>query len=184
MIPLNNLFILAAAFLVVFLESTFDGVRNLLGAQIDFLPSLIVYTSLTHGLLALTLLSVLGGMWFDSMSANPLGITILPLFAVGLVLHYYRSLILRDQLFAQSTLGLAASATAPVLTLLLLLNMDTKPLLGWASLWQWIVVSLAGAAVTPLWFRLFDRVSLALNYRPVGETTFRSDREIKRSRHL
>ena len=33
--------------------------------------------------------------------ANPLGVTILPLFAIGLVIHLKRELILRDQAFAQ-----------------------------------------------------------------------------------
>ena len=70
----------------------------------------------------------------------------------------------------------------PVLTLLLLLNADIQPLVGWFSLWQWLVVSLVGAVVTPLWFGIFDRLTRALSYRPFGETSFRPDRQIKRGR--
>ena len=179
---LNTILVLTAAFLVVFLEATFNGLRHLFGVQVDLLPSLIVYASLSTGLVTVGLLSVCGGLWFDSLSANPLGISVLPLFLIGFLIERYRGLILREQAFAQLVLGLAAAAGAPVLTLLLLLNAETQPLIGWFSLWQWLVMSLVGAAVTPFWFRFFDRLAHALNYRPLGETSFRPDRQIKRGR--
>ncbi len=180
--PFHTLLILAAAFLSVYLQSTFNGVRHLLGAQVDLLPSLMVYASLSSGNLTLTLLSVFGGLWLDSQSANPLGITVLPLFFIGFLIQRYRGLILRDQKFAQLMLGLSASSGAPLFTLLLLLNTDKQPLVSWFSLWQWIVMSLLGAAATPLWFLFFDRVTHALSYRPLQETSFRADRQIKRGR--
>src|SRR4030081_476903 len=46
---LNAIFIFVAAFLAVFWEAAFNGVRHLLGAQIDLLPPLMVYASLTAG---------------------------------------------------------------------------------------------------------------------------------------
>jgi cell shape-determining protein MreD len=179
---LPTVLVMVTAFVAVFLETTVNGVRHLLGVQVDVLPSLVVYASLSTDLLSVALLSVWGGLWFDSLSANPLGISVLPLFLIGFVIQRYRGLILREQTFAQLVLGLAAAATAPALTLLLLVNAEMQPLTGWFSLWQWLVMSLAGAAVTPLWFRLFDRLSYALSYRPLGETSFREDREIKRGR--
>lgn len=179
---LRTIFILAAAFVSVFLQATVNGPRHFLGAQVDLLPSLMIYTGLSSGLTTVALLAGCGGLWFDSLSANPLGISVLPLFLIGFVIQRYRGLILREQTFAQLVLGLAASAGAPVLTLLLLLNAEIQPLIGWFSLWQWLVVSLAGAAVTPLWFRFFDRLTHALSYRPFGDTSFRPDRQIKRGR--
>ena len=178
----QTILVLATAFLAVFLESTVKGVRNLLGVQVDLLPCLVVYASLSTGLITVALLAVCGGLFFDSLSANPLGISVLPLFLIGFVIQHYRGLILREQTFAQWVLGLAAAAGAPLLTVLLLLNTDTPPLLGWFSLWQWVVMSLFGAAATPLCFRLFDRLLHALSYRPMAETTFRPDRQIKRGR--
>jgi len=182
MTPLPTILVLCVAFLAVFLEATVNGVRHFLGAQVDLLPGLVVYASLTCGLPTLAALAVCGGLWFDSLSSNPLGISVLPLFLIGLVIQRYKGLILREQTFAQFVLGLAASALAPVLTLLLLLNAEIQPLIGWFSIWQWLVVSLAGGALTPLWFRLFDRLVHALSYRPLGETSFRPDRQIKRGR--
>src|SRR5882672_6824463 len=106
---LSTIFIFGAAFLAVFWSAWFHGLRHLLGAQIDLLPPLMVYASLNAGLATVTLLAVLGGLWFDSLSANPLGISVLPLLAVGLAVYSQRDLILREQTFAQVTLGLCAS---------------------------------------------------------------------------
>jgi hypothetical protein len=43
-------------------------------------------------------------------------------------------------------------------------------------------MAMVGGAITPLWFAVFDRIHAALVYRPVGDTSFRTDREIKRGR--
>ncbi|MDB6019504.1 MAG: Rod shape-determining protein MreD [Pedosphaera sp.] len=178
----NPILILLTAFLAIFVEASFDGVRHWLGAQIDLLPALMVYASLSSTLPVVLLLAVLSGLWFDSLSANPLGITILPLFLVGVLIYLRRGLILRDQFFAQFTLGLTASAIVPALTLLLLLSTRQTPLLGWGSIWQWLVMSLGGGILTPVCFRLFDGLNHALSYRPVSENSFRPDREIRRGR--
>ena len=103
---LNTIAILLIAFLVVFLESYFRGLRNLVGAQIDLLPALMVYASLSAGISTVALLATLGGLWFDSLSANPLGITVLPLLVIGLLIHSGRDMILREQRYAQFMLGL------------------------------------------------------------------------------
>lgn len=179
---LNTLLILATAYLVVFFEASFTPLHRWVGAQVDLLPSLVVYVSLTRGLPTLAALSVCAGLWFDSLSANPLGVTVLPLFAVGWAIQRYKGLLLRDQLFVQRLLGLAASAAVPLLTVLLLLNTERQPLLGWFSLWQWLFVSGIGALVTPLWFTVFDWLNKTLFYRPLDQTSFRLDREIKRGR--
>jgi len=55
-------------------------------------------------------------------------------------------------------------------------------LLGWCSLWQWLVMVLGGAAFTPVCFYLFDRFNRAFSYQAQPETSFRPDREIKRDR--
>jgi len=179
---LHTSLILLLVFLVVFAQGTFDGVRQVLGVQVDLLPSLIVYASLSSGLPTLLLVAVAGGLWFDSLSANPLGVSVLPLFVVGLVIQRYRGLILRQQRIAKVVLGLGASAAVPVLTLLLLINTEKPPVIGWFSLWHWVVVSVAGGVATPVWFGLFDRAMRALSYRPWGQTSFRPDRVIKRGR--
>jgi rod shape-determining protein MreD len=179
---LHTILLLGVSYLVVFLEATWNGPRSLLGVQVDLLPSLIIYTSLTCGPVTLALVAFLGGLWFDSLSANPLGISILPLFAVGFWLQYYRGLILREQRYAQWVLGLGGSALAPLLTLLLLLNTEKQPVLGWFSLWQWLVMAILGGLFTPVWFYVLDWLMQALSYKEMDSTSFRPDREIKRGR--
>jgi cell shape-determining protein MreD len=152
------------------------------GAQIDLLPPLMVYAALCTGLPTVTLLAVGGGLWFDSLSANPLGISVLPLFAIGFVIHLKRELILRDQTFAQLVLGLGASAAAPVMTLLLLLTLGKGPMVGWGTLWQLVVMTIGGAVATPICFELFGWLERMLVHRGPATTSFRPDREIRRGR--
>src|SRR5262245_20266473 len=138
---LNHILILVIALLVIFLEATFSGVRRLVGAQFDLLPGLIVYTALSAraGMVALT--ALVSGLGYDAMSANPLCVSVLPLFVAGLVIHEQRQLILRDHVFAQFVLGIAASGAVPLLTLVILLSTGTEPLIGWGTLWQLLVMS-------------------------------------------
>jgi cell shape-determining protein MreD len=182
MSTLNSILILLVAFIAVFCESAFSGIRNLLGAQIDLLPALMVYAALSAGLPTVTLLAALGGLFFDSLSANPLGITVIPLFIVGFLISTQRELILRDQLFAQSVLGLSASAFVPAATLLLLLTGGHAPVLSWFTVWQWLVMTVGGAIATPALFLLFGWFDRTFNYRSATEMSFRPDREIRRSR--
>ena len=179
---LNTILIFAAAYLAVFGEAAFPGVRHLLGAQVDLLPAIMVYAALNASITTVALLAIFGGLWFDALSANPPGITILPLFAVGFVISLQRDMILRGLPFTQMVLGTVASAVVPVLTVLLLLTAGKEPLLGWGSLWQWLVMTVGGAVATPVIFALFERCHHAFGYQPRVETSFRSDREIHRGR--
>jgi len=179
---LNTAFILGTAYLAVFGEAAFSGLRHLVGAQIDLLPALMVYAALCTGLTSVALLALCGGLWFDSLSANPLGVSVLPLFAIGLAIYLKRDLILRDETFARLALGLGASAAAPVLTLLLLFTMGHPPLVGWGTLWQLVVMATGGAIATPICFELFGWLERVLVHHHAIESSFRPDREIRRGR--
>lgn len=179
---LNTSAILAAAFVAVFFESYYRGFRLLLGAQIDLLPALMAYTALSGGLSTVVLLAICGGCFFDALSANPLGTTIVPLFVAGASIHYHRGLILREQWVARYATAFAACAVVPVLSAVLLLSMGHEPLIGYWSLWQWVVMAVGGAATAPIWFIVLDRLRHALSYPARSEPGFRPDRDIKRRR--
>ncbi len=174
--------VLGAALVAVFWEASFNGVRHVLGAQLDLLPPLMVYAALKTDLKTVSLLAVLGGLWFDSLSVNPLGVSVLPLFVIGLAIYTQREVILREEAFAQLVLGFGASTVAPVLALLLLLSIGHRPVLGLNTLWQWAVMSLGGALMTPVWFGIFDWLRRTLMHSRVPQTSFRSDREIRRGK--
>src|SRR5258708_39006513 len=180
----NTLLILLAALLAVFWEAAFGGLRHVLGAQVDLLPPLMVYASLSAGLPTIVLLAALGGLSYDALSANPLGVSVLPLFIIGLAIHLNRGLILRTQMFAQVVLGLVASAAAPVLTLLFLLTASRQPLFGWGTLWQLVVMTAGGALATPVRFELFGWGNRKLGHPSSVPSSFRPDRENRSGREL
>jgi hypothetical protein len=179
---LNSILVLAAAFLGVFAEAVFSAPRQWLGTQIDLLPALMVYAALNTNAVVMSLLAIFGGLWFDSLSANPLGLSIIPLLVISFPILLQRDLILRQVPFAQLVLGAIASAVAPLVSVLLLLTAGKHPLIGWGSLWQWLVMTAGGAVATPFFFALFEWCDKMLGYRPRTETSFRPDREILRSR--
>ena len=180
--PINHILLLLTAYLAVYVQSSFDLFRNVLGTQFDLLPPLMVYASLTHGILFVGGFSLCCGLMYDSLSANPLGVSVLPLFMVGFLIYFFRNLLLREKPYAQFVLGTVASVAVPVLTLLSLLTLNHTPLFGAGTLWQLLVLAAFGGAVTPLLFRLLDKVARTFNYAPLPESSFRPDREIKRGR--
>ena len=171
------------AYLGVFLAAISKRYFEILGVSIDPMPAIMVCAGFSTGPIAFSALSIFGGLAFDSLSANPLGISILPFFLVALVVYLYRTLILGDQAYAQFILGAAGSAAVPILSLLLLLLIGSRPLFGWGSLIQLVLFAAVGGILTPLLFRLFEWMNRALNYQRVPEQPFRADREIKRGRN-
>ena len=182
MSALNTIFILAIAFGAVFVESSFGGMRRIIGAQIDLLPALMVYASLSSGMVTISLLAVCGGLWFDALSANRLGVSIMPLFVIGFIIRQVRHLMLRDQTYTQLVLGFAASAFAPLLSLVIILSYGGDPILGWGTIWQWFAMTVLGGLLVPVYFQLFDKVYRVLGYERVVESSYRPDREIARGR--
>jgi cell shape-determining protein MreD len=178
----STIIVFLTAFLAVFWEAAFNALRHWVGAQIDLLPALMVYVALSGSIGMVASFAVLGGLWFDSLSANPLGVTVLPLFLIGLAIYANRELILRDETFAQFVLGLAASSSVPIMILLFLLTTGHEPLFGWGTIWQLIVMSLGGAIATPIFFEFFNFVNRVLGPRTHSESSFRPDREIRRGR--
>jgi len=178
--PLNTFLILLTAFVVVFAQSAFG---RLLGTQLDLLPALMVYATLTAGIPTVAMLALCGGLWFDSLSANPLGISVLPLVGIGFLLSLRRDLLLRDQKFAQFVLGLLASFAAPAATLLMMLTAGKNPLIGWGTFWQLAVMTVVGGAATPLLFKFFGTLANVFNYQEISTPSFRPDREIRRGRN-
>jgi rod shape-determining protein MreD len=180
---LETISILLAAWGAVAFEVSFNGLRNLVGAQVSLLPALMVYVALSSSLPSVALLAIVGGLAEDSFSANPLGVTTLALAVTGFILHHQRDLMLRDQLYAQVLTGFLASSLVPACVILALMNTHNPVPLTWRLLGQWLVMAMGGAVATPLAFRLFALVNRLFSYQPLPESHFRETRQIKRTRN-
>jgi rod shape-determining protein MreD len=171
------------SYVAVFLAARFHGFRALTGAQFDFLPGLVVVAAMMHGISAVLVVSIVGGLLFDSLSMNPFGVTTVSLAVVGTFVYLNRDLLLRDQAYPQFILGAGASAAGPVLSYVLMSVFGLRPLVEWTSLWVLLVMTVVGGLVTPAWFVVFRRVDKALHYQEAPESSFRADREIERGRN-
>lgn len=176
--------VFCAALIGVFLQARCGLIRHVVGAQLDLLPALVVYVSLTGGIGLVAFAAIWGGLCFDALSVNPLGNSILPLFVVGLVIHRNRTLIMHQQFTTRFVLGAITGLVVPVLSILLLWSTGHKPLVGLGSVWQLLVMSAGAGILTPVVFKLFEYVDRTFAYQQVGQTSFRHDREIRRNKAL
>jgi len=166
----HTISILLTALIGVFLEAAVTLPRDLLGAQINPLPALVVYAALRSNLTTLTLLAICGSLWQSSLSADPLGIALLPLFLVGAFIEFNRNQFAQRERFVRFTLGAAASASVPLLTLFLLLTAGKEPMLKWFSLWQWLMMTVWGGLLTLLTFLVLDWLKGVLSHNPKKRT--------------
>lgn len=184
--PTNGVTLLTfiiTGYVVVFAQAKFTFFRDFFGAQPDLLPGMIVYAAMAFKLETVMLCTVLFGTFFDSLSTNALGTSILTLSAIGLAASRYRELLLSEHFTTHWVLGLIASGVAPVMSYVILKLSGLTPLVGAGSAWQWALMTAGGGLVTPLWFKVFNRLDDALRYKEIPESTFRSDRQIARGRH-
>jgi rod shape-determining protein MreD len=178
----NTIALCLAAYLVVFLETHWQGGNRLFLTKIDLLPSLLVCGGIISTLGGVTIASIFAGLAYDSFSVNPLGISVLPLFVCAAILHRNREYILQAEYFAQFVLGTLASLAVPVTTALMLLGMGQQPIIGWESSFSLVLAALIGGACTPVWFFLFQKWNDALHYPLMSESSFNPDRQIDRGR--
>ena len=126
---------------------------------------------------------MLGGLWFDSLSANPLGVTILPLFVVGFPIYLRRELILRELLFAQFVLGAVASAARAAADAAAAVDTPANAAARLGFALAMACDDAGGGAADAGFFPLFDWLQPRAGYQPRTETSFRPDREIRRGRN-
>lgn len=179
---LSTSIILFVAYLAVYFQTSFNGLRGLVGAQFFLLPVLVVYAGLKMDFATVILLALVGGLAQDALSANPLGLSILPLAIAGWLVIEFRARILREESYTQTLVAFLACLGVQGMVFIELILMGSVFDVTIAIVWKWIASSLMAGALTPLFFALFGKLDDFLNYKPLPETTFRKDREIKRGR--
>jgi rod shape-determining protein MreD len=180
---LSPALLFGVAWLAVFAQTQFAPVRDWLGIPLGCLPALLVYAAFSHRLMVVSCLGVTAGLWLDALSGSRLGVSILPHFLVGFVLHARQHLLLREQRYAQFWLGFGAGILIPLATVALLQLGTRQPHVGASTFGQILLSGLINGLLCPAFFALFDQLRETFEYQPAGPGSFRSDREIKRGRH-
>ena len=160
--------ILLTALIAIFLQAACELPRNLFGAQIDPLPALMLATALRAPVSSITALAILGPLWQSPLSSDPLGINILPLFALGLLVHFGHNRLAHHASGPRFALGAIAGAGLPVLTLTLLLFAGHQPMFGWYSLWQWVVGVLGSGLLALLFIPLLEWLDFTVEEQPLA----------------
>ncbi|HOX04259.1 MAG TPA: hypothetical protein P5555_18480 [Candidatus Paceibacterota bacterium] len=212
---MNRIYTLCVWLLAVgmaFATAALDLPRRMLGTQIDLMTPLVIAAALAADRRTMIGVAVAGGLSMDTLSATPLGLSVPPLAAVGLLAHRQLPLMLPDQKAVQWLLGLAGGLLAPTLSLLsaqgwAYFSGSTDPLAapsaaaaiewGWIEavedrelpltagwvLWRHVPFMAVGSAfLTPLMYGLLRRLGRAIEYPLVKPPYYRPDREMKRGR--
>ena len=172
----------AAGYAITFAQGRITVLREWTGAQVDLLPGLMVYAAMAFSGEVVLGCALLFGIFYDSLSANILGTSFTALAVIGLGASRFRELLLSEQFVTHWVLGVFASAISPLIALGVLNLCGATPLVGFATIWQWIIMVAGGGLATPLWFKLFKRLDDASRFKEMPESTFRSDRQIARGR--
>ncbi len=174
--------LLVIALLTLYLANTLEWPQRITGTRIDPLPALMVCAALRAPVLALTLLAVLGSLWQTSLSADPPGISMIPLFAVGVAVSLNRRAIHTRLWGARFAVAAAAGAFVPLVSVGLLMLLGREPLLGWFSLWQLAVMSLVSGLLALLFFPLLQWLDKTVEDQPLA-APYDTTTQINRSPH-
>ena len=179
---LTFVLLLGVAILMSFVEARGILREGIFGTRINVLPVLALYAAMRGDLYLVLGFALVGGLMFDTLSANPLGLSVVSLTLLGVGLVQARDLILRDQALAQMALGFSVGVLSPVLDLFLILFLGLSPAIGWGTLGQIAIMGLSGAVLAPFFFLLFDWLEHELTFAEEPFSRFRSEVEIKRGR--
>jgi rod shape-determining protein MreD len=160
-----------ATYLAVYVSIAFDLPRDWLGTPVSLLPALAVYAAIQHSVWGITAVAVFGGLLQDSFSGDPLGISVAALFSLGYALNRKRDFVMHQLPFARMLLGFLMGGAVTVISFTLA-SMTTNPAVTGAMVMKTVFVSsVASAILTPLTFRIFNRLHRTFTFRTVRESS-------------
>ncbi len=149
--------LVCVALVLIWLQGWCNIPRRILGVQPELFPVLVLYCALYRTWAELFIVTGVGSVFYDSLSLNPLGCTLLSTLLVSYVIHSNRSVVLFDRVRVQMMLGAGISVVIPFLTLFQLMNLSVPPFMNWAVLWTFVVLAGAGAIFAPILFWVLDK---------------------------
>ncbi len=170
------------AMVITYVQSHWSVMEGMWRAQVDLLPIFAAYAALHGGLGAIIGVALVAGAWFDVLSANPIGTSLISLFLTALIIHRVHEVVLKGQLAAQFFVSLSAGILGPVLSYFLLWSMGMQPLAGWGTLWQIVVNAMVCGVFGPFVFLILNLMDRWVSYEPVAQPWNRPVVEVKRSK--
>ena len=163
-----TLTILLTALALIYAASAWHLPRQLTGAQLNPLPALMLVVALRAPISAITALAMGGSLFQSALSSGPVGASLLPLYALGLIVHLNTHSLSQHHIGPRFALGAIAGGLVPAVTLGLLLLSGHEPLVGWFTLWQWSVGILGSGIFAVLFFPLLDWLDRSVEEQPLA----------------
>ena len=164
----STLTILLIALVSIYVASAWNLPRQLFGAQLDPLPALMLVVALRSPISTIGMLSIFGSFAQSALSSNPFGLSLIPLYLFGFIVHLYSRSLYHHHSGSRLALGAAAGALIPIMSLGLLLVTNKEPLFGWFTLWQWAVGTLSSGLIALMFFPLIEWLDKSVEEQPLA----------------
>lgn len=172
--------ILLAAYFLVCLQISFHSIGFWIHGYIQF-PALAIIYSSTRKLSEISwIYCVIVGLWVDSLSMNPLGLSILTLIACNALSMKTRKALIGKPWLSNFSSGFITGSLYPCLTVILLLLFGESPVTGWRFI---LSVALSGLVIGLLshpFKNLMDFIIAQLEFKPAAHYRESEMREIER----
>lgn len=160
--------ILLTALISVYLSAAVGLSLQFLGTQINPLPALMMVVALRAPFSAVVTLAIFGALIQSSLSSDPIGIGMLPLYSLGFAVHLNARSLSQHHTGPRFALGAIAGAIVPALTLALLLLAGKQPMIGWFTLWQWAVGIVSSGLLALIYFPLLEWMDHSVEEQPLA----------------
>jgi len=163
-----TLTILLTALITTYAASAWSLPKLILGTQLDPLPALVLVVALRTPITAIAALAIFASLTQSALSSNPLGISLLPLYTLGFIVHINSHNLSYHHIGTRFALGAAAGAAIPLMSLVLLILINKEPLIGWFSLWQWSVGIITSGLMALVFFPLVEWLDNSVEEQPLA----------------
>jgi rod shape-determining protein MreD len=172
--------LIIASYLLVCLQVTFDGILLWMHGYIWFPCLVLTYAVIRQPAPVAWILCVITGFWIDSLSLNPLGLSILALglatFGAG---RAYRNFA-GDRFLSIFAPGFIMGTSFPLAAVTFTAILNQNPLGGWRIAVSILLSGLVTGALSPVFQRVMDIILGSMRFKPVYHTEPREIREISR----
>ena len=178
---LTFVLLLVIAALFTFIEGHGLIREGFLGTRLDWIPALLLYVAFRGSCAQALVLAACAGLFRDSLSANPLGVSLIAYALATLTAYRLRELLMRDLPLVQALVAGIAVGLFQVASILVLWIFGYAPLVGWETLAHLVVLFGCNAVMAPLFFVMFDWLESELTYKEQPYSELRPEVEIRRN---